>query len=157
MSPFRLVCSLQWQKCVTLITTPAATALIGCALRVHTAVGPGLFESLYEECLAHEMRKDGLAFRRQVTLPFVYDGILIKRSFTADLIVEESVLVELKCIERFHPIHDAQMLTYLRVAGLKKGLLINFNTVRLKQGIKSFVLGTIEPQHGDPEGRMNGG
>ncbi len=136
---------------MALITTPAATALIGCALRVHTAVGPGLFESLYEECLAHEMRKDGLSFRRQVTLPFIYDGILIKRSFTADLIVEESVLVELKCIEKFHPIHDAQMLTYLRVAGLKKGLLINFNTVRLKQGIKSYVLGAIGPQHGEPE------
>ncbi len=136
---------------MALITTPAATALIGCALRVHTAVGPGLFESLYEECLAHEMRKDGLSFRRQVTLPLIYDGILIKRSFTADLIVEESVLVELKCIEKFHPIHDAQMLTYLRVAGLKKGLLINFNTVRLKQGIKSYVLGAIGPQHGEPE------
>ena len=141
---------------MALITTPAATALIGCALRVHTAVGPGLFESLYEECLVHELRKEGLVFRRQVTLPFTYDGILIKRSFTADLIVEESVLVELKSIEKFHPIHDAQMLTYMRVAGLMKGLLFNFNTVRLKQGIKSYVLGapeqrTSEHQHGEPE------
>ena len=136
---------------MALITTPAATAVIGCALRVHTAVGPGLFESLYEECLAHELRKEGLAFRRQVTLPFTYDGILIKRSFAADLIVEESVLVELKSVEKFHPIHDAQMLTYMRVAGLKKGLLINFNSVRLKDGIKSFVLGTLETQHGGTE------
>ena len=136
---------------MALITTPAATALIGCALRVHTAVGPGLFESLYEECLAHELRKERLAFRRQVTLPFTYDGILIKRSFTADLIVEESVLVELKSIEKIHPVHDAQMLTYMRVAGLKKGLLINFNCVRLKHGIKSYVLDTPETQHGAPE------
>lgn len=136
---------------MALITTPAATAVIGCALRVHTAVGPGLFESLYEECLAHEMRKEGLTFRRQVTLPSTYDGILIKRSFTADLIVEESVLVELKSIEKFHPIHDAQMLTYLRIAGLKKGLLFNFNSVRLKQGLKSYVLSAPEPQHGETE------
>ena len=120
-------------------------------MRVHTAVGPGLFESVYEECLAHELRRDGLAFRRQVTLPFVYDGIVIPRSFTADLIVEESVLVELKSIEKFHPVHDAQMLTYLRIAGLQKGLLFNFNTARLKHGIKSFVLGQIGPETLDTE------
>jgi GxxExxY protein len=126
---------------MALITTPTATAVIGCALRVHSAVGPGLFESVYEECLAHELRKDRLSFRRQVTLPFNYDGIVFNRSFTADLIVEEAVLVELKCVEKFHPVHSAQMLTYLRIAGLNKGLLFNFNTPRLKQGIKSFVMG----------------
>ena len=130
---------------MTLITSPAATEVIGCALRVHTNVGPGLFESIYEQCMATELRKSGLAFRQQVTLPFTYDGILLPRAFTADLIVEESVLVELKSIERFHPIHNAQMLTYLRISGLKKGLLFNFNTVRLKQGIRSFVMGPVGP------------
>ena len=146
-----LVRQLHYASTMALITNPTATAVIGCALRVHTAVGPGLFESVYEECLAHELRRDGLAFRRQVTLPFTYDGIVIPRSFTADLIVEESVLVELKSIEKFHPVHDAQMLTYLRIAGLKKGLLFNFNTVRLKQGIKSFVLGQAGGQSLDTE------
>jgi GxxExxY protein len=93
--------------------------------------------------MACELRKSGLPFRQQVTLPFTYDGMLLPRAFTADLIVDESVLVELKSVERLHPIHNAQMLTYLRISGLTKGLLFNFNTVRLKYGIRSFVMGPV--------------
>ena len=123
-----------------LITNPSATKVIGCALRVHQALGPGLFESIYEQCLAFELAEDGLAFQRQVKLPVSYRGARLEMSFAADFIVESVVLVELKSVERLLPIHDAQILTYMRVAGLSKGLLINFNTRLLKTGIKSFVL-----------------
>lgn len=123
-----------------LITNPTATKVIGCALRVHRALGPGLFESIYEQCLAFELAEDGLAFERQVKLPVSYRGCRLEMSFTADFIVESCVLVELKSVERLLPIHGAQVLTYLRVSGLGKGLLINFNTRLLRNGIKSFVL-----------------
>lgn len=124
---------------MALITTPVATAVIGCATRVHSQLGPGLFESVYEECLAHEFLKAGLKFQRQVTLPLIYEGLSLPRAFTADFIVEKSVVVELKSVERILSIHCAQVLTYLRVSGLRKGLLINFNTSLLREGIKSFV------------------
>jgi GxxExxY protein len=127
-----------------LITNAVATSIIGCAIRVHSALGPGLFERVYEDCLAHELAKAGFAFRRQVTLPLIYDGREFPRAFTADLIVENRVLLELKSIERFLPIYGAQVLTYMRIAGLPKGLLINFNVTLLKLGIKSFVLGREE-------------
>ena len=114
--------------------------MIGCALRVHSELGPGLFESAYEACLAHEFGKSNLAFGRQVKLPMRYAGVQLDMAYIADFIVESSVLVELKCVERTLPIHHAQVLTYLRLSGLKKGLLINFNSERLKDGIKSFVM-----------------
>lgn len=131
---------------MSLITTPTATAVIGCAIRVHSALGPGLFESVYEDCLAHELSKAGLAVRRQVALPLTYDGRVFPRAFIADLIVADAVLVELKCVERLLPIHSAQVLTYLRLSGLEKGLLINFNVVKLKDGLKSFLNGSRLPQ-----------
>jgi GxxExxY protein len=124
---------------VALITTPEATAIIGCATRVHSALGAGLFESVYEQCLAVEFLKAGLSFQRQVTLPVRYEGFELQRAFVADFIVESSVLVELKSIDRLLTVHSAQVLTYMRLAGLKKGLLINFNTAHLRDGIKSFV------------------
>jgi GxxExxY protein len=108
-------------------------------MRVHSSLGPGLFESVYEHCLAQEFLKSGLAFKRQVTLPLCYEGIELQRAFVADFIVEASVLVELKSIDRLLTVHSAQVLTYMRLAGLKKALLINFNTVHLRNGIKSFV------------------
>lgn len=125
---------------VTLITSPVATAVVGCALRLHRAVGSGLFESVYERCFAHELAKAALSFERQVPVPVIYDGLDFGFGVRADFIVEHEVLVELKSIERILPIHHAQVLTYLRCCGLKKGLLINFNTPLLKDGIKSFVL-----------------
>lgn len=125
---------------MSLITSPTATAVIGCALRVHQALGPGLFESVYEQCLAYELDDARIPFRRQVKLPMRYAGMDLPMAFTADFIVDEAVLVELKSVERTLSIHHAQVLTYLRLSGLRKGLLINFNTVRLKDGIKSFVM-----------------
>ena len=122
-----------------LITTPAATSVIGCALRVHTNLGPGLLESVYADCLAQELKKDRLEFQRQVRLPLKYEGGLLRRVFVADFVVEDSVLVELKSIDRILSVHCAQVLTYLRLAGLRKGLLINFNTAHLRDGIRSFV------------------
>jgi GxxExxY protein len=124
---------------VALLTTPEATAIIGCAMRVHSALGAGLFESVYEKCLAVEFQKAGLRFRRQVVLPVRYEGLEVQRAFVADFIVESSVLVELKSIERLLTVHTAQVLTYMRLADLKKALLFNFNTVHLRDGIKSFV------------------
>jgi GxxExxY protein len=123
-----------------LITSPAATTIIGCALRVHTALGPGLLESAYQECLDLEFRKVGLSFRRQVKLALDYDTVRVPRAYVADFIVENDVLVELKTVDQFLPVHRAQVLTYLRIARLQKGLLINFRVVRLKDGIKSVIL-----------------
>ena len=124
---------------MALITTPEATAVIKCALRVHSVIGPGVFESVYEECLAHELRKTGLAFRRQVLMPLHYDGIVLPRAFMADFVVEDAVLVELKSVEKVLPVHCAQVMTYLRLSGLQKGLLINFNVPHLKEGLRSFL------------------
>lgn len=125
---------------MALITSPEATQVIGCAIRVHTRLGPGLFESVYEECLAYELGKAGLQFRRKVVVPVRYDAIELPRAFVADLIVEDQVLVELKCVQEVLPVHRKQVLTYLRLSGLSKGLLFNFNEEVLKNGIKSFVL-----------------
>ncbi len=122
-----------------LLTTPEATAIIGCAMRVHSTLGAGLFESVYEQCLAVEFTKAGLSFQRQVTLPVRYEGLELHRAFMADFIVESSVLLELKSIEKLLTVHSAQVLTYMRLAELRKALLINFNTLHLRDGIKSFV------------------
>jgi len=107
---------------------------------VHTALGPGLLESVYQECLDLELKKAGLAFRRQVRLPLEYHAVRIPRAYVADFIVENAVLVELKTVDQLLPVHRAQVLTYLRIARLQKGLLINFRVVRLKDGIKSVIL-----------------
>src|SRR5262245_55192693 len=121
-----------------LITSPAASTVLGCAIRVHKALGAGLFESVYENCLAHELTKAGIRFRRQAPLSLTYDGLQLPCVFRVDLVVADEVLVELKAIERVAPVHHAQMLTYLRCSGLTKGLLLNFNATKL--GIKSFVM-----------------
>jgi GxxExxY protein len=125
---------------VSLITTPEATEIIGCAIRIHTKLGPGIFESVYEDCMAYELSKAGLSFRRQVVLPVVYDGVEMSRAFVVDFIVEDQVLVELKSVQAILPVHDKQVLTYLRLSGLEKGILMNFNAARLKDGLKSYVL-----------------
>jgi len=125
---------------MTLITNAAATTVIECAIRVHDAVGPGLFESIYDACLCHELAKAGLKFRRQVPLRLVYDGLEFGCAFRADLIVADQVLVEIKALDHVQPVHHAQVLTYLRLSGLSKALLINFNAKRLNDGgLKSFV------------------
>ena len=115
--------------------------VIGAAIRVHKALGPGLLERVYAQCLRHELRKAEIAFEREVRLPIVYDGIRIDTQVRVDLIVERRVVVELKAVPVLHPIHTAQLLTYLRLSGLRLGLLINFNVELLLQGVRRLVNG----------------
>lgn len=114
--------------------------IIGCAMKVHSALGPGLLESCYEACLAHELAKAGLSVSRQSELPVEYDGVRVDAGFRIDLLVENAVLVELKVVERVLPIHEAQLFTYLKLTGCRVGLLINFNVQSLKDGIVRRVL-----------------
>jgi len=114
--------------------------VIGAAIRIHRALGPGLLESAYEECLCYELSKAGLAFERQKALPVSYETVKLDCGYRIDLIVEEAVIVELKCVEKFLPIHEAQLLTYLKLSGLTLGLLINFHVPVLRDGLKRLVL-----------------
>lgn len=113
--------------------------IIGCAIRVHKALGPGLLESTYEVCLVHELSKSGLKVRSQVALPVVYDGVTLDAGYRVDLLVEEMVIVELKAVESIHPIHEAQVISYLKLSGMKIGLLINFNVKMLTNGIRRLA------------------
>jgi GxxExxY protein len=113
--------------------------IIGCAMRVHTALGPGLLESAYEECLNYELNKAGLNVGKQIPLPLVYQDVQLECVYRLDLIVENKVIVEIKSVESFHPIHSVQLLTYLKLANCKLGLLLNFNVLHLKEGIKRVV------------------
>ena len=113
--------------------------LLGCAFRVHSALGPGLLESTYEVCLLHELAKAGLATSRQVVLPVNYDGIELEAGYRIDLLIEDVVIVEVKSVESLMPIHTAQLLSYLRLSGRKLGYLLNLNTVHMRQGIKRVV------------------
>lgn len=113
--------------------------IIGCAIKVHRALGPGLLESTYEVCLMHELVKTGLAVHSQLPLPVHYDGLKLEAGYKIDLLVENSVIVELKAVESLHPIHEAQLLSYLKLSGKKLGLLINFNVKMLKNGVKRLV------------------
>ena len=114
--------------------------IIGLAMRVHRRLGPGLLESVYERCLSHELNKEGIAFQRQVPLPVPYDDILLDCGYIADVIVDGQVILELKAVERIQPLHEAQLLTYLRLSPCRVGLLINFNTVSLTDGLRRRVL-----------------
>jgi GxxExxY protein len=109
--------------------------IIGCAIEVHKALGPGLLESVYEACLYFELTKAGIRVDRQKSLPVVYKELAFDEGFRIDLLVEEKVIVELKCVEKILSIHEAQLYTYLKLAGNKIGLLINFNTKLLKDGL----------------------
>jgi GxxExxY protein len=114
--------------------------IIGFAIEVHRQLGPGLLESAYEECLCYELSEAAIPFRRQVPLPVVYKAVRLDCGYRIDLIVEEAVILELKTVERLVPIHEAQLLTYLRLSGLRTGLLLNFNSPALKDGIRRMVL-----------------
>jgi GxxExxY protein len=114
--------------------------VIGLAIKVHRDLGPGLLESVYEECLCHELVGGNLAFHRQHPIPVIYNGARMECGFRADVIVADRVLVEIKSVDRLAPIHEAQLLTYLRLAKLKVGLLLNFNSVRLADGLRRMVL-----------------
>lgn len=114
--------------------------IIGLAMRVHTRLGPGLLESAYERCLCHEFDQNALAYARQVDLPLNYDGVLLDCGYRADMVVNIEVLVELKSVEHILPLHKAQRLTYLHLSQCRIGLLLNFNTLSLKDGIRRRVL-----------------
>jgi len=125
---------------MTLVTTESATKVIGLAIQVHRVLGPGLFESVYQACVAHELRKAGMRFEQQKGIAIVYDGLVFEQAFRADLVVEDELIVEIKSIEKLTYLHHTQLLTYLKLSGLRKGLIMNFNVPVLKDGLKSIVL-----------------
>lgn len=114
--------------------------VIGAGIAVHQALGPGLLENIYGECLAIELKDQGIAFERQKMIPVVYKGHPLDLSYKADFVIENQMIVELKALEKILPIHEAQLLTYLKLSGIELGLLMNFNTVLLKDGIKRMAL-----------------
>ena len=115
------------------------SAIIGAAMRVHTALGPGLMESVYETCLRHELYKGGLRTESQKSLPVLYDGIALDAGYRIDLLVEGIVVVELKAVDQLLDLHKAQLISYLKLGHFPVGLLINFNVVHLRNGIRRFV------------------
>lgn len=121
-------------------STPLAEKVIGCAIEVHKALGPGLLESAYEQCLARELLLSGLAFAVQMPVPMTYKGVPVECVYRADIVVEDELLLEIKSVERLMPIHDAQVLTYLKLLHLKQGMLMNFNERRLVDGLKNILL-----------------
>ncbi|MDM7995930.1 MAG: GxxExxY protein [Acidobacteriota bacterium] len=116
-----------------------ATAIVNAAFAVHTYLGPGLLESVYEKCLCYELRSRGIPFRSQKRIPLVYKGEVIDNGLQFDLLVDDRVLCELKSVEATHPIYLAQILSLLRLADLHLGFLINFNVVRIKDGIRRII------------------
>jgi GxxExxY protein len=113
--------------------------VIGACIEIHRALGPGLLESAYEECLCYELSQAGIRFERQKPLPVHYKDVKLDCGYRLDLVVEEKIIIELKAVESLLPIHEAQLLTYLKLSGITLGLLINFNVAMLKQGIKRIV------------------
>jgi len=114
--------------------------VIGCAIEVHKHLGPGLLESAYQQCLAYELQQHSLEVACQVAVPVRYKGTELDCGYRIDMLVENQLILELKSVEHLAGIHEAQLLTYLRITGLKIGLLMNFNTTRLKDGVRRFVL-----------------
>ena len=114
--------------------------IIAAALEVHRHLGPGLLESAYEECLCYEFEIRGISYTRQKQLPIIYKEKILDCGYRLDVVVNNDILLELKSVEKLLPIHDAQLLTYLRLSGIRTGLLINFNNSLLKDGIKRIVL-----------------
>jgi GxxExxY protein len=113
--------------------------VVDAAMKVHSVLGPGLLESAYEACLLFELHKRGMQARRQVELPVIYEEVTIDVGYRIDLLVEDAVIVELKAVEQVLPIHNAQLLSYLKLSGKRVGLLMNFNVVQLKDGIQRMV------------------
>lgn len=113
--------------------------VIDAAMKVHSTVGPGLLESTYTTCLLFELHRRDVVARREVEMPVIYDGVRIDCGYRIDLLVEETVIIEVKCVDSLVPVHQAQLLTYLKLSGHQVGLLINFNVAHLKDGIKRLV------------------
>jgi GxxExxY protein len=126
-------------------TSVLTELIIGAAIEVHRHTGPGLMESVYEECLCYELSQLGLSFKRQAHLPVSYKGIKLDCGYKMDLVVEDKVVLELKAVDQLLPIHTAQLLTYLKLSGKRVGLLLNFNLPILAKGIKRLVNHFLEP------------
>ena len=149
----RGVLGARGEESVGLTSGDLTGRLIGLAIKVHKTVGPGLLEQVYEDCLCHEMAISGLTFQRQAELSLVYDGIRLPRAHRADIVVEDTVILEIKSIEQILPVHEAQLLTYLRLSGCAVGLLLNFNTALLKDGLRRFVNTSSPRTPGTPRPR----
>ena len=119
---------------------PVTSSIIGAAIEVHRNLGPGLLESIYETCLAWELHNRGVCVEQQVAVPVTYKGLQLALAYRLDLLVEGSVIVEVKAVERIHPLADAQLLTYLRLMGLRTGLILNFNVGLMRDGVRRLVL-----------------
>jgi GxxExxY protein len=117
-------------------------SILGAAMKVHSALGPGLLESAYQACLAYELRKKEFDVKAQLELPVVYENVRIDLGYRIDLLVNDLVIVELKCVEKMLPVHEAQIISYLRLSRKNVGLLINFHVRHLRDGIKRFVEGS---------------
>jgi GxxExxY protein len=115
--------------------------ILNSAFKVHTALGPGLLENAYQECLFYELKKQGLKVEKEKSLPLIYEEVKLDAGYRIDLLVEDKVIIELKSVSELNDIHTAQVLTYLKLSGCKLGLLLNFNVLSLKQGIKRIVNG----------------
>lgn len=114
-------------------------SIVGAAIEVHQEMGPGLLESVYEHCLAEELRQKGIKVQRQVPLPVYYKGAKLDKKFVIDLLVENEIIIELKCVEELHPVHEVQVVTYMKLADKKLGFLMNYNVVKMVDGIKRKV------------------
>lgn len=117
---------------------PLTERVIGCAIEVHRALGPGLLESAYQHCLAHELKLSGIPFRTEVPVPIAYKGIRLECGYRLDFVVEDRLILELKCVDEITGIHRAQLLTYMKLTAIPTGLLINFNVARLVDGLERF-------------------
>jgi GxxExxY protein len=118
---------------------PLTDSIIGAAIEVHRHLGPGLLESIYESCLAWELRTRGVGVEEQVAVPVMYKGLKLRLAYRLDLVVEHSVVVEVKAVDRLHPLTDAQVLTYLKLTGLRRALILNFNVGLLRDGVRRLV------------------
>jgi len=121
-------------------TETAARHVVDAAVKVHTALGPGLLESVYEKCLGIELQRRGIHYKTQVSIPIVYEGIPVEPRLRLDLTVEDRVVVELKSVEKLLPVHEAQILTYLKLSRIRLGLLLNFNVALMKLGVRRIIL-----------------
>ena len=124
----------------SILPDDGSNIIIAAALEVHRNLGPGLLESVYEECLCYELETREISFSRQQALPVVYKGKKLECSYRLDIVVNNNILLELKSVEKLLPIHEAQILTYLKLSGMKTGLLINFNVKLLKNGLKRLIV-----------------
>ncbi len=113
--------------------------IVNCAYKVHSKLGPGLLEVVYEKCLYHELKKNGLSINQQVNIPIIYDDLIIKDALRIDLLVENCIIIELKAVETVLPVHEAQIISYLKLTENRLGYLINFNVPLIKNGIKRFI------------------